>query len=245
MATRHADARAASYQPPLLNGRPILMMARPRLGWVLAEQDMSAAAMVQSMPLRMAGLRQGCERRRGAIAERSAIEWRTGTWNPTTGCDRISAGCDNRYALALARRLKPMGQPKYQNEATPGRPFTRLSWQKEDEMAEPAKDATKAYGRSHDKLSHLVAERGLTELLARPRCAEWNVAQVSSGRSGTPPTRAVSPSRASTTKSTAPLEGRSRHTTSASGFPREGPAGVASSRRRPMRGSPAAPGCRT
>jgi protein gp37 len=53
------------------------------------------------------------------VADRSAIEWTTATWNPTTGCDKISAGCDNCYALALARRLKAMGQPKYQNDGNP------------------------------------------------------------------------------------------------------------------------------
>lgn len=53
------------------------------------------------------------------MADRSAIEWTTATWNPTTGCDRISPGCDNSYALALARRLKAMGQPKYQNDGDP------------------------------------------------------------------------------------------------------------------------------
>jgi protein gp37 len=53
------------------------------------------------------------------VADRSAIEWTTATWNPTTGCDRISEGCDNCYALALARRLKTMGQPKYQNDGDP------------------------------------------------------------------------------------------------------------------------------
>jgi protein gp37 len=41
------------------------------------------------------------------------------TWNPTTGCDRISPGCDHCYALTLARRLKAMGQPKYQNDGDP------------------------------------------------------------------------------------------------------------------------------
>jgi protein gp37 len=54
-----------------------------------------------------------------AMADRSAIEWTTATWNPTTGCDRISHGCDNCYALALAQRLKAMGQPKYQNDGDP------------------------------------------------------------------------------------------------------------------------------
>ncbi len=42
------------------------------------------------------------------------IEWTEVTWNPTTGCDRISPGCDHCYALTLAKRLKAMGQAKYQ-----------------------------------------------------------------------------------------------------------------------------------
>ncbi len=50
------------------------------------------------------------------MADRSSIEWTGATWNPTTGCDQVSAGCDNCYALTLARRLKAMGQPKYQND---------------------------------------------------------------------------------------------------------------------------------
>jgi protein gp37 len=53
------------------------------------------------------------------MASRSAIEWTEVTWNPTTGCDRISPGCDHCYALTLARRLKAMGQPKYQNDGDP------------------------------------------------------------------------------------------------------------------------------
>jgi protein gp37 len=48
------------------------------------------------------------------MADSSSIEWTEATWNPTTGCDRISPGCDNCYALALSKRLKAMGQPKYQ-----------------------------------------------------------------------------------------------------------------------------------
>lgn len=49
----------------------------------------------------------------------SAIEWTDRVWNPTTGCDRISPGCDHCYALTLAKRLKGMGQPKYQNDGDP------------------------------------------------------------------------------------------------------------------------------
>ncbi|MGH9089889.1 MAG: DUF5131 family protein [Acidimicrobiales bacterium] len=49
----------------------------------------------------------------------SAIEWTEATWNPTTGCDRTSPGCDHCYALTLARRLKAMGNPKYQVDGDP------------------------------------------------------------------------------------------------------------------------------
>ena len=53
------------------------------------------------------------------MADRSAIEWTEATWNPATGCDRVSAGCDNCYALTLAKRLKAMGSAKYQNDGDP------------------------------------------------------------------------------------------------------------------------------
>jgi len=53
------------------------------------------------------------------VADKSAIEWTEATWNPTTGCDRITPGCDHCYALSLAKRLKAMGNPKYQNDGDP------------------------------------------------------------------------------------------------------------------------------
>jgi protein gp37 len=49
----------------------------------------------------------------------TSIEWTETTWNPTTGCDRISPGCDHCYALTFARRLKAMGQAKYQTDGRP------------------------------------------------------------------------------------------------------------------------------
>lgn len=54
-----------------------------------------------------------------AVADRSGIEWTDATWNPTTGCDRLSPGCENCYALTLAKRLKGMGSPKYQADGDP------------------------------------------------------------------------------------------------------------------------------
>jgi protein gp37 len=49
----------------------------------------------------------------------TTIEWTEQTWNPTTGCDRISPGCDHCYALTMAKRLKGMGSAKYQNDGDP------------------------------------------------------------------------------------------------------------------------------
>jgi protein gp37 len=53
------------------------------------------------------------------MTDRSQIEWTQATWNPVTGCDRISPGCQHCYALTLAKRLKAMGQAKYQTDGRP------------------------------------------------------------------------------------------------------------------------------
>jgi protein gp37 len=49
----------------------------------------------------------------------TGIEWTEVTWNPTTGCDRVTPGCDNCYALTLSKRLKAMGVEKYQQDGDP------------------------------------------------------------------------------------------------------------------------------
>lgn len=46
---------------------------------------------------------------------RSAIEWTSSTWNPITGCDKVSPGCKHCYAARMAERLQAMGQPNYRN----------------------------------------------------------------------------------------------------------------------------------
>ena len=45
----------------------------------------------------------------------SRIEWTESSWNPVTGCTKISAGCAHCYAERMARRLHAMGQPNYRN----------------------------------------------------------------------------------------------------------------------------------
>jgi len=46
---------------------------------------------------------------------RSAIEWTDATWNPVTGCTKVSPGCTHCYAERMALRLQAMGQPNYRD----------------------------------------------------------------------------------------------------------------------------------
>jgi len=43
----------------------------------------------------------------------SSIEWTNATWNPVTGCSKVSPGCKHCYAERMAKRLRAMGQPNY------------------------------------------------------------------------------------------------------------------------------------
>lgn len=49
------------------------------------------------------------------MATNSHIEWTEATWNPVTGCDKVSPGCAHCYAERMAKRLKAMGQSNYAN----------------------------------------------------------------------------------------------------------------------------------
>ncbi|MBN2352786.1 MAG: phage Gp37/Gp68 family protein [Spirochaetales bacterium] len=49
------------------------------------------------------------------MAHKTTIEWTEASWNPITGCTKISAGCQNCYAERMAKRLKAMGQRNYAN----------------------------------------------------------------------------------------------------------------------------------
>ena len=68
------------------------------------------------------------------MGSKSTIEWTEATWNPVTGCSKVSMGCTNCYAERLALRLKAMGQKNYANgfEVTlhPHTLELPLSWKK-------------------------------------------------------------------------------------------------------------------
>lgn len=77
------------------------------------------------------------------MAGPSDIEWTEHTWNPVAGCDIISPGCTNCYAMRMARRLEFMGHKKYQNltRVSGGRP----KWNGEIRLDYDALDAPKAW----------------------------------------------------------------------------------------------------
>jgi protein gp37 len=66
------------------------------------------------------------------MGQRSAIEWTDATWNPVTGCTRISAGCDNCYAATLASRLLKdiylVRAPQVDSDITRRDPFAVRLW---------------------------------------------------------------------------------------------------------------------
>lgn len=49
------------------------------------------------------------------MAQSSSIEWTNSTWNPVTGCTKVSPGCKHCYAERMAIRLAGMKQPRYRN----------------------------------------------------------------------------------------------------------------------------------
>src|SRR5262245_46427747 len=57
------------------------------------------------------------------MGTKTSIEWTDATWNPSTGCVKISPGCDHCYAATLAKRLKAMGNPRYQADGPDGPGF--------------------------------------------------------------------------------------------------------------------------
>jgi protein gp37 len=53
------------------------------------------------------------------MGQGSTIEWTEATWNPVTGCTKVSPGCKHCYAERMAERLRAMGQPNYANGFEP------------------------------------------------------------------------------------------------------------------------------
>jgi len=113
------------------------------------------------------------------MAAASKIEWTEATWNPVTGCTKISPGCAHCYAERMAKRLKAMGQPNYRNgfevtlhERMLGAP---LSWNKPQVV----------FVNSMSDLFHSKVPAGFIQrVFAVMRAASWHRFQVLTKRAG-------------------------------------------------------------
>lgn len=52
------------------------------------------------------------------MGDKSGIEWTDATWNPVVGCSKVSPGCDNCYAIKMARRIEATGNEAYAGTTT-------------------------------------------------------------------------------------------------------------------------------
>ncbi len=113
------------------------------------------------------------------MAEKSSIEWTGSTWNPSTGCDHLSPGCDHCYAERMSVRLKAMGQEKYANgfqlTLHPQTLDLPLKW----------KRSQRIFVNSMSDLFHKdVPLEYIQKVFATMRTAHWHQFQVLTKRSG-------------------------------------------------------------
>jgi protein gp37 len=113
------------------------------------------------------------------MANRSDIEWTESTWNPLTGCTKISPGCKNCYAERMARRLEAMGQPNYANG------FKLTTHQHVLEKPLEWKRPQMIFVNSMSDLFHEDAPLDfIQEVFGVMHCAYWHTFQVLTKRSG-------------------------------------------------------------
>lgn len=103
----------------------------------------------------------------------SGIEWTNRTWNPSTGCTKVSPGCKNCYAEPLARRLQRMGNPRYPNG------FAPTMWR--DKLAEPARWRSPQWvfvNSMSDLLHAAFPDDFVVDTIAAMHAANWHRYQV-------------------------------------------------------------------
>lgn|SRR5690606_12266941 len=108
----------------------------------------------------------------------SKIEWTDSTWNPITGCNKVSPGCKHCYAERMALRLQAMGQEKYRNGF-------RLTLH-EDEIQKPLtwQKPQTIFVNSMSDLFHIdVPVEFIQKVFAVMREASWHTFQVLTKRS--------------------------------------------------------------
>ena len=113
------------------------------------------------------------------MATSSSIEWTESTWNPVTGCTKISPGCAHCYAERMAKRLRAMGQANYRNgfRLTVHEHALRLplTWKRPQTI----------FVNSMSDLFHRdVPAAFIHEVFAVMAAADWHTFQVLTKRSG-------------------------------------------------------------
>jgi len=112
------------------------------------------------------------------MADGSPIEWTEATWNPVTGCTKVSPGCKHCYALRMAMRLQAMRQPNYRNG------FDLTMQPQALELPLRWKKARRIFVNSMSDLFHDgVPEAYIKEIFGVMRRAHWHQYQVLTKRS--------------------------------------------------------------
>lgn len=112
------------------------------------------------------------------VTSKTHIEWTVATWNPLTGCTKISAGCRHCYAEAMARRLQAMGQPKYANGFSLTLHEHLLGWPLQQKRPQ------RIFVNSMSDLFHEdVPVEFIQKVFATMRSASWHRFQVLTKRS--------------------------------------------------------------
>jgi len=113
------------------------------------------------------------------MAETSTIEWTDATWNPVTGCTKVSPGCKNCYAERLAMRLQSMGNPRYQ------RGFELTLHEDQLELPLRWRQPRRIFVNSMSDLFHdSVPDYFIFRAFEVMRLAHWHSFQVLTKRSG-------------------------------------------------------------
>lgn len=112
------------------------------------------------------------------MGQKSAIEWTEATWNPLTGCDKISPGCANCYAERMSLRLKLMGQKNYRNG------FDLTLHEHALELPLKWKTPQRIFVNSMSDLFHKdVPAEFIQKVFATMRAASWHRFQILTKRS--------------------------------------------------------------
>jgi protein gp37 len=112
------------------------------------------------------------------MADNSAIEWTDATWNPVTGCTKITAGCDNCYAARFAERFRGVPghpfEPGFDLTLRPERIEQPLGWRR----------SRMIFVNSMSDLFHKDVPAGFVDqVFATMEAANWHVFQVLTKRS--------------------------------------------------------------